>query len=266
MTIKILFFGDVVGKVGRRAIQKIIPEFKKKYQPSLILANVENLAHGKGITKKTLEEVSGIGIDLYTSGNHIFRKPEGSELISQKDSPVLRPANYPSGTAGVGEKIIKIGAKKILVINLLGRVFIEEKVDSPFQKLDEILQRYLPQDLAGIIVDFHAEATSEKLALGWYADGRVSAVLGTHTHVPTADAKILPKGTAYLTDIGMVGAKESVLGVNKDTIINKFLNDTPIKFDIPEKGTAQINAVLVTINPKNKKALAINLLEEELII
>lgn len=266
MLINILFFGDIVGKIGRRAIREILPLLRKKYNPELILANVENLAHGKGITQKTLKEISNIGIDLFTSGNHIFRREDGLELIARKDSLVLRPANYPAGTVGAGEKILTVGTKKLLVLNLMGRVFVEEELDCPFRKLDEMLKRHSHEDLAGVIIDFHAEATSEKVALGWYSDGRVSALLGTHTHVPTADAKILPKGTAYITDIGMVGPKESVLGVNKETIIDKFLHDRPIRFDIPEQGTAQVNAVLVTINSKNQRAIKINWIEEELSI
>jgi len=267
MSIKILFFGDIVGKIGRQAIGKTIPHLRKKYNPDLILGNVENLAHGKGITSKTLKEVTDGGIDLFTSGNHIFEKEEGLDLLAQKDSLVLRPANYPEDTVGIGEKILEIGTKKLLVINLIGRVFMEEeKFSCPFLKLDEILKRNSKENLAGIIVDLHAEATSEKIALGWYGDGRVSAILGTHTHVPTADAKILPKGTAYITDVGMVGPKESVLGIKKEIIIEKFLNDEAIKFEIPEQGVVQINAVLVTINPKNQKATKIELINEELTI
>lgn len=266
MDFNILFFGDIVGKIGRKAIREIIPNLRKKYDPDIILANIENLAHGKGITEKTLKEVIESGIDLFTSGNHIFRKEEGLNLIAKKDTLVLRPANYPDGTVGIGEKMVEIGTKKLLVINLIGRVFFEEKFDCPFKKLDEILKNHAKDELAGIIIDFHAEATSEKVALGWYADGRASALLGTHTHIPTADAKILPKGTAYITDIGMVGPKESVLGVKKETIIDKFLNDNAIIFDIPEQGIVQANAVLVTIDSKTRKAKKIQPIEEEITI
>jgi len=263
MELKILFFGDIVGKIGRKAVRKTLPAYRKKYNPDLVIANVENLAHGKGITEKTLNEVKESGIDVFTSGNHIFRREEGLDLLADKDSIVIRPANYPEDTTGYGEKLVEIGTKKLLVINLIGRVFFEETFDSPFEKLDEILAKYANDNLSGIIVDFHAEATSEKVALGWYADGRVSAILGTHTHIPTADAKILPKGTAYITDIGMVGSKESVLGVKKEIIIEKFLKDLPIIFDIPEEGTVQINAALVTIDSKTKQAKRIKLINEE---
>ncbi|PIY96667.1 MAG: TIGR00282 family metallophosphoesterase [Candidatus Kerfeldbacteria bacterium CG_4_10_14_0_8_um_filter_42_10] len=266
MELKILFFGDIVGKIGRKAIRLAIPILKKRYGPDLIIANIENLAHGKGITEKTLNEVKESGIDIFTSGNHIFKREEGLDLLANKDSLVIRPANYPEGTAGYGEKLVEIGTKKLLVINLIGRVFFEEDFDSPFKKLDEILETHTKDDLSGIIIDFHAEATSEKVALGWYADGRVSAVLGTHTHIPTADAKILPKGTAYITDIGMVGPKESVLGVKKEIIIEKFLKDLPIIFDIPEEGIVQINAVLITIDTKTKKAKKIELIDQEISI
>jgi metallophosphoesterase (TIGR00282 family) len=266
MDLKILFFGDIVGRIGRKAVREIIPTLRKKYDPDLVIANIENLAHGKGITEKTLKEVTESGIDIFTSGNHIFRREEGLDLIAKKDTLVLRPANYPEGTVGIGEKVVEIGTKKLLVINLIGRVFFEEEFDCPFRKLDEILKNHAQDDLAGIIVDLHAEATSEKIAMGWYSDGRVSAMLGTHTHIPTADAKILPKGTAYITDIGMVGPKESVLGVKKEIIIDKFLNDEPIIFDIPEEGVVQINAVLVTIDSKTKKSKKIQVIDEEISI
>lgn len=252
---KILFFGDIVGKIGRKAIVKILPELKKEFEPDLVIANVENLAHGTGITKKTLCEIGNVGVDFFTSGNHVFKKPEANEILSDSTSNLIRPANYIADLPGQGYKIIEVGSRSILIINLLGRVFIPEELSCPFKKLDEILAEVKVDNLAGIIVDFHAEATSEKVAFGWYADGRVSAVLGTHTHVPTSDPKILPAGTAYITDIGMVGAVDSVIGNTKEPIIKSFLNDTNHVMEIPESGQVDVNAVILAIDSNTKKAL-----------
>lgn len=265
MKLTVLFFGDVDGKIGRRAVSKILPSLKKEYGPDLVMANVENLAHGRGITKKTLQELLDAGVDFCTSGNHIFKREAGLELLDSKNVPVIRPANYPEGTIGKGYKTIEVGTKKIVVINLLGKVFIdEEDISSPFHKLDEILKEHEQKNLAGIIVDIHAETTSEKVAMGWHADGKVSAVLGTHTHVPTADAKILPKGTAYITDVGMVGAVESVLGVKKEIILNRYLNDDRERFDFPEEGLVQVNAVVVEIDSDSRKATSIKLIDKQI--
>ncbi|MCX7779192.1 MAG: TIGR00282 family metallophosphoesterase [Patescibacteria group bacterium] len=263
---KVLFFGDVVGKIGRRALIRILPKLKRKFKPDLILANVENLAHGLGVTRKTLQEIKNAGVDFFTSGNHIWSKKEIFEIFKDKDlkDKIIRPANYPPETPGSGEKIIKIGQNFILVINLLGRVFLEIEADCPFRKADEILARFSNKNLNAIIVDFHAEATSEKVALGHYLDGRASAVLGTHTHIGTIDAQILSSGTAFLSDIGMVGAKNSVIGVEKKNVLTAFLSQIPQNFEIPEKGEAIINAVFLAIDPKTKKASSIQRVDQEI--
>jgi len=261
---KVLFFGDIVGKISRRAIKVILPKLKEEFQPDLVMANAENAAHGSGVTKKILEELNQAGIEFFTSGNHIFKKPEANELLTAKNSIIIRPANYQGELPGKGYKVVEVGSKKLLVINLMGRVFIPEEFDCPFKKVDEILDQVDTNDLAGIIVDFHAEATSEKVAFGWHVDGRVSAVLGTHTHVPTADFKILPQGTGYITDVGMVGASESVIGDKKETVLNSFLTDGSHKVEIPEEGEVQVNAVLVEIDPKTKKTTAINRLDRKI--
>src|SRR3989344_6189356 len=250
---KILFFGDVVGKIGRQGLKAILPELKKIYQPDLVIANGENLAHGAGITKKIYQEVIAAGVDLLTSGNHVLSKPEAAEVLSAPDTKLLRPANYPLNFPGLGFKIIEVGSKRLLVINLLGQVFMKEDTENPFKKIDEILNEVKLEKLNGIIVDFHAEATSEKVAFGWYVDGRVSAVVGTHTHVPTADAKILPGGTAYLTDVGLVGASVSVIGDKIEPIINSFLTGAAPKIEIPEEGEVTVNAVFLEIDNKNGK-------------
>jgi 2',3'-cyclic-nucleotide 2'-phosphodiesterase len=267
MKLTVLFFGDVDGKIGRRAVSKILPSLKEEYNPDLVMANVENLAHGKGITQKTLQELLDAGVDFCTSGNHIFKRAAGLSLLEKKEVPVIRPANYPEKTIGRGYEVIEVGTKKILVINLLGKVFIEEKdIASPFHTLDDIIKEHDKSDLAGIIVDMHAETTSEKVAMGWHADGRVSAILGTHTHVPTADAKILPQGTAYITDVGMVGAVESVLGVKKEIILNRYLHDGKERFDFPEEGLTLVNAVVIEIDSDTRKATGIELINKQITI
>ena len=252
---KILFFGDVVGKIGRKAIKKILPGLKEEFQPDLVIANAENSAHGVGVTSKILNEMKEAGVDVFTSGNHIFKKPEAEEILKDKNSVLIRPANYPEDTVGQGYKLIEIGSKSLLLVNLIGRVFMKENFDCPFRKIDEIIKKVQPKNLGGIIVDFHAEATSEKVAFGWYVDGRISAVLGTHPHVPTADLKILPQGTAYVTDVGMVGAVDSVIGDKKELIIENFLTQTPHIIEIPEEGEVEVDAVLLEIDPKTKKAV-----------
>lgn len=255
--LKILFFGDIMGRIGRKGIQEMLPKYKKKYAPDLIVANVENLAHGKSITKNTLDCMVEAGINFFTSGNHIYKKTEALEILSSKKYNIIRPANYPESAAGDGYRLIEVGTKKILMINLMGRVFIREDFECPFQKLDSILKKFAKKKLNAVIVDFHAEATSEKIALAHYADGRVSAILGTHTHVATADQRILEDGTAFVSDAGFVGATDSVIGVDKQDIIRGFLTQLSQPHNIPEEGDCTINAVLVEINPRNGKAESI---------
>lgn len=262
--ITILFFGDIVGKPGRNATAKIIPKLKKEFQPDLILANAENLAHGIGVTEKTLNQMIEAGVDFFTSGNHIWKKPAIYELFNNPDLPLIRPANYSDDSPGKGYKIIEVGDKRILVINIHGQVFINEELSSPFHKIDEILTDTKKEKIHGIIVDFHAEATSENVAFGWHCDGRVSAVLGTHTHVPTADNRILLKGTAYQTDIGMVGLRDSVIGVNKDIILNNFINEKTKAHDIDDHGICAVNATLLKIDPSTKKAISIDRIYHEI--
>lgn len=263
---RFLFFGDIVGRIGRQAITKILPELKAEYQPDFIVANAENSAHGIGFTQKILDELSAAGIDFFTSGNHAFGKPEAEEILNSPNGKIIRPANYPASVPGSEYRIFSVGSRNILLINLMGRVFIREQFDDPFRKLDEILKKVDLNKIAGIIVDFHAEATSEKTALGWYADGRVTAVLGTHTHVPTADAKILTQGTAFVSDVGMVGARDSVIGVSKDQIIKNFLNQTGNIIEIPENGYAQVNAILIDFDPNTKLAKEIQRVDKFVLI
>lgn len=271
MPFRVLVFGDVVGRSGRQAIKKILPRWKKLYRPDLIVANVENLAHGSGITPKTLRDLSEAGVQIFTGGDHSFAKAEADELLNQPDSPLLRPANLLKKLPGQGEKLFNIASQPVLVINLLGKVFIEEKmekqgvaVENPFRAVEKILERHAAVKDKIILVDFHTEATSEQVAMGYFLDGRVSALWGTHTHVPTADAAILENGAGFITDIGMTGASGTVLGVDKNAVIKRFLNDDQSRFDWPETARATINALYLEIDAKTKKTKKIKLLQKEI--
>lgn len=264
--IKILFFGDIMGKIGRKGLAAVLPELKRQYKPDLTIANAENLAHGAGASRKTLEEMRQAGVDCFTSGNHIWDKSGIDEVFLSADITVLRPANYPQGVKGKGEAIVEASGKMVLVVNLMGRVFFKENLDCPFRTMDKILKQYEGENLQAIVVDFHAEATSEKTAFGHYLDGRVSAVFGTHTQVPTADEQILPKGTGYITDAGMSGAKDSVIGVAKEGPLAQFLTQTPQRFEIPEQGICSINGVLVQVDEKTRKATSIERVYREVVI
>jgi len=254
----ILFFGDVVGRPGRQAIKKILPKWQKKYQLDFVIANGDNLAHGKGVTGNSLKEILETGVDLVTSGDHIWSKKDVIPLLENKETPLIRPANFPGEEPGQGYRLIQIRTKKILVVNLIGQVFMKQPGDNPFKAIDQILEDEEDADI--IIVDWHAEATAEKICMGWHLDGRVSAVLGTHTHVPTADAKILPKGTAYISDVGMVGPINSSLGADKDSTLNSFIKQEPFKYKIAD-GPVEVNAVLIETG-KDKKSKKIELLQE----
>lgn len=260
---KIIFFGDVVGRPGRAALQKAIPKLKEKYQPDIIIANGENLAHGKGLTEKTVRSVFEIGIDIITSGNHIFKKNEGVELMRQKKYPIIRPANYPPNVPGEGYVTLNVGTEKLLVINIIGQVFFRENFDSPFRAVDKILLEKEAQEANVIIVDAHTEVTSEIKALGYYLDGRVTACFGTHTHVATADLQILEKGAAFISDAGMVGIKDSILGVKKEQVLEKFLTQIPTKFEIEDHGICEVNGVFVESFDDSTKAKKVERIYQE---
>lgn len=247
---RILFIGDIFGRPGRNIVRDRLPGLVKDYHPELVIANGENAAAGFGITPALAEELFDLGIDVITTGNHIWDKREIIEYFQMADgnphSParrLLRPANYPAGLPGWGVYEGQKGGTNYAVINLQGRVFMAAN-DDPFRVTDELLQRIQAKV---VIVDIHAEATSEKISLGWYLDGRVTAVIGTHTHVPTADETILPKGTGYITDVGMTGPYDSVIGVNKEQIIQRFLSNMPMRFE-PATGDARLSAVLIACN------------------
>jgi 2',3'-cyclic-nucleotide 2'-phosphodiesterase len=241
---KILYFGDIVGKVGRRGITKVLPELRKKYQPDFVIANAENMAHGTGITPSTMKEMEGAGVDFFTSGNDVFHKPSGLEILAEIPPRILRPHNFPDSKPGTGVKEIDVDGKKLLVINIQGQVFMKDEVENPFLTIDKLLLQYAPKNYEAIFVDFHAEATSEMIAMGWHLDGRASAVVGTHTHVPTADGRILPDGTAYITDVGMNGSKDSIIGASKDAALKRFLGDGG-RLEYDESGLCSINAIIL---------------------
>ena len=227
----ILFIGDIVGKPGRRCVQKALPQLCAELKPDVIVANIENLAHGKGITESTFAEVKNVGIDVYTTGNHVWDKPEGIELLKDQKLPIVRPANYPKGVPGKGVYMIEKDGVRVSVLSLMGRVFMRQHLDDPFRIFDEIYEQVKSSDV--IIVDFHGEATSEKCAFGWHAAGRATLVVGTHTHIPPADARILTgTHTGYVTDVGMAGSRDGILGFEKEPILSAFLTQLPVKHKI----------------------------------
>ena len=266
---KVLLIGDIVGKVGRRALSNVLYKVVDQMKIDFSIANCENAAGGFGITREIANEIFNYGIDVLTSGNHIWDKKETVQFIDD-DRRILRPANYPEeGVPGFGSGIFETRTGiKICVMNLSGRVFMDS-LDCPFKVADREIAKLKSSKLNsseqhnGIkvtIVDMHAEATSEKIAMGWYLDGRVSAVIGTHTHVQTADEKILPNGTAYITDVGMTGPSNSVIGIRKELALEKFLTKMPKKFEMAG-GEGQFNAVVIDIDENSGQAKGIKRLQ-----
>ena len=254
MPVKILFIGDIIGKPGREALSRELHRIVDRHMVDLVIANGENAAGGFGLTQETAQDLFKCGIQMITSGNHIWDKKDSLEYIN-RETRIVRPANYPEGTPGRGATVIKTpGGVKIGILNLEGRVFMNN-LDCPFRCADREIAK-LKEETPIIFVDFHAEATSEKASLGWYLDGRVSAVIGTHTHVQTADERILTDGTAYMTDAGMTGAFDSVIGVKKEEAIQKFVTQRPSKFEVAKKDL-RINAVVIEVNETTGHALSI---------
>jgi len=261
---RIIFVGDIVGGPGRKAIRKQLQKLRETRSPSLVIANGENAAGGFGITAQVAEEIFGAGVDLITTGNHVWDKREAMEFIAKEDR-LLRPLNYPPGVPGHGSITVSAGGAKVGVVNLMGRVFMAD-LDCPFRAAREEAARLKKEEGARlVIIDFHAEATSEKIALGRYMDGLVTAILGTHTHVQTSDEKLLAGGTAYITDVGMTGPYDSVIGVSADKAIERFLYQMPTRFDTAS-GPAQFQAVVVDADPDTGLATGIeriNVVPEE---
>ncbi len=249
--IKILFIGDIIGKYGRQIVKELLPDLKTKLKPNFIIANGENSAHGYGITEKVYNGLMDMGIDAITMGNHIWDKREITKIM-EKFPHMVRPANYPDGVPGKRFVVIERDGVKLALANLNGRTFMPP-IDCPFQVIDKLLPT-IQKETNIILVDMHAEATSEKSAMGWYLDGRASVVLGTHTHVMTADERILPKGTAYISDVGMVGGSTSVIGMNKEQILKRFLTSMSAKFEPTDTGPKLFNAVLIEVDEKSGKA------------
>ena len=252
----ILVIGDVVGKVGRRALACLLPEIRRSHNIDLVIANGENAAGGKGLTPSTADELFESGVEIITSGNHIWHYREIYSYLDG-EAPLLRPLNYPQGAPGRGV----LAWDGVAVINLIGRTFMPGTPDCPFRAADEALAQL--GDCRVIIVDMHAEATSEKAAIAWYLDGRVSAVIGSHTHIPTADTRILPRGTAFVTDVGMVGPRDSILGMETQSVIETFLSQLPTRFTTVERDPTVFNSVLVEVDPETGKATGIQRIDSE---
>lgn len=249
---KVLFIGDIVGSLGREMVNEWLPKLKEKYKPQATIVNGENAAGGRGITEKIYKELLSYGVDLVTMGNHTWDQKEIFDFIGEAKK-LIRPANYPNNhvTPGKGLAYIKINQLELAVINLHGRSFMGD-LEDPFY-VGEGLVEEARQRTPHILIDFHAEATSEKEAMGWFMDGQVSAVLGTHTHVQTNDARILPNGTGYLTDVGMTGFYDGILGMKKEPILHKFLTQMPSRFEVPDTGRRKLNACLIDINDTTGK-------------
>lgn len=245
---RILFIGEIVAKPGRRAVLEVLPGLKSSDSIDLVIANAENLAHGRGVSRETISDMISAGVDYFTGGDHIYWQKEFEE--DAMSFPIVCPANYPEPFFGRSYAVIEKAGYKVVLLNLMGRTFINENFDSPFQKIDYLLDSVLPESFISfpkdkIIVDFHAEASSEKHAFARYVDGRVTAVIGTHTHIPTADACKLPKGTMFVTDAGMTGAVNSVLGVESDIIIRQYLTARNQRFEWVQSGPSYFRSVLI---------------------
>jgi len=257
---RILFLGDVVGKAGRLAVKQFLPKLKEDLRLDVVLANGENIAGGIGMTGETLDELFAAGVDFVTSGNHVWRHREIFSRL-EKDRRILRPANYPEGAPGRGWAVLTLkDGRRLAVLNILGTTYMEP-LPCPFRTALDWVEQSELADVPVRIVDFHAEATSEKKTLGWALDGKVSAVLGTHTHVQTADAQILPHGTAYLTDLGMCGVEQSSLGMDFEIVLNRFLTKLPAAFK-PAKGDISLNGAYIDVNEATGQAREIRIIRD----
>ena len=259
---KILFLGDVFGKPGRTAVKRLVPRLITRHGVDLVVANAENAANGVGVNPETADELLACEVDLLTSGNHIWSKRDIVPYLEARGSRLLRPANYPQGAPGRGHAVVETpDGRKLGVLNLEGRVFMKD-LDDPFRAADRLVSELKAQGCTCILVDMHCDATSEKNAMGWYLDGRVSAVLGTHTHVQTADARILSGGTAFITDVGMCGPWDSVIGVKKELVLERFLSQRPVQFE-PARRDVWLQGALVDVDDATGKARSIERIQEK---
>jgi len=256
---RILFVADVVGQPGRDAVKAILPGLKKELRADLVIVNGENSAGGFGLTSKIAAEIKSSGADVITTGNHVFAQKEFVPELAGLQR-VLRPANYPPAAPGQGSCLVEVGGSQVLVMNLMGRIFTADNLDDPFRAADAILAAN--PEVRIVFCDMHAEATSEKTAMGWHLDGRASAVVGTHTHIPTADHRVLPGGTAYVTDVGMVGPRDGCIGMDKDVVLQRFRTGVPNRF-VVASGPVTFNSVLVTINSSTGRATSIQRVDRE---
>lgn len=256
---KLIFMGDIFGKSGRAALNAAVSDLKALYQPDFIIANGENLADGKGLTEKTAHPVFEAGVDVLTGGNHLWDRAESLTYIAENPR-IVKPLNYPAQTPGSRFFLLEKEGHRLLVINLCGQVYMPP-CDSPFTALEGILPE-LQQLSPCILLDFHAESTAEKRALGWFADGKISALVGTHTHIQTADEEILPQGTAYITDVGMTGPHDSVIGVKKGMIVEKFRTSIPVRYESSDWGL-EINAVYLELDDETGQAIDIKRIKEK---
>ncbi|MCA1665855.1 MAG: TIGR00282 family metallophosphoesterase [Thermomicrobia bacterium] len=251
---RFLIVGDIFGQPGRRGAARLIPTIRKERGIDCVIANGENAAGGRGLTRTTAEELFRAGIDVLTLGNHTWSQREMITVLKDAQLPIARPHNYPSGVPGQGFVDVEVRGVQVRVVNLMGRVFLTESLDDPFRAADDLLQR--TADDAIVLVDFHAEATSEKVAMGWHLDGRVAAVFGTHTHIPTADARILPRGTAFVTDLGMVGPQHSVIGSAVEPALQRFLTGMPARLEVAG-GPITFNAVIIEVDRRTRRGRGI---------
>ncbi|WP_036651647.1 TIGR00282 family metallophosphoesterase [Paenibacillus pini] len=261
----VLFIGDIVGSVGRKALRTTLPSLKSKYNPHIIIVNGENSAAGRGITQSIAREFFDWGVHGITMGNHTWDNKDIFDFIDHEPR-MIRPANFPPGTPGLGYTVVKANGKELAIVNLQGRTFLPA-IDCPFRVSDEIVDE-LRKKHKHILVDFHAEATSEKIAMGWHLDGRASIVVGTHTHVQSNDDRILPNGTAYLTDAGMVGPRDGVLGMEQDAVLRKFKTQLPVRFQVDE-GKWHLHGLFVKLDDVTGKAMKmekIRILEDDWIM
>ncbi len=256
--LRILFVADVVGQPGREAVKAILPGLKRELEADVTILNGENAAGGFGLTARLVSELKAAGADVITTGNHVYAQKEFVTELPALEY-VIRPANYPPAAPGKGWCVFRAGDTDVLVINLIGRIFLDP-LDDPFRTADAILAAH--PEVRVVFCDMHAEATSEKTAMGWHLDGRASAVVGTHTHIPTADARVLPGGTAYVTDVGMVGPRDGCIGMDKNVVLQRFLTGVPNRF-VVASGTVTFNAVVVTISASTGRATSIQRVDRE---
>ena len=257
--VRILFVADVVGHPGRDAVHAILPGLKQELRPDLTILNGENAAGGFGLTAKLVADLRHAGADVITTGNHVFAQKDFVGELPGLER-VLRPSNYPPDAPGHGSCLVQAAGHAVLVMNLMGRIFTADGLDDPFRAADSILAAH--PEVKVVFCDMHAEATSEKTAMGWHLDGRASAVVGTHTHIPTADARVLPGGTAYVTDVGMVGPRDGCIGMDKDIVLQRFRTGVPTRFAVAP-GPVTFNSVLVTIRASTGRATTIQRIDRE---